>query len=366
LSAAAAGHLAHSVGPDDGSAIEGEFPDAGSHFGDDDLLTTVADRQLTPRGGPCLVRAVAHVSVWYNDALTDPGITEEESVRVLVTNDDGVHAPGLGRLTRVLRDGGHDVVVAAPLAEASGAGAGVGPIHTMGDGIVMADVSLPGLEDVVAYGVDALPALIVIVACLGAFGPAPDLVVSGINPGRNVGRAALHSGTVGAALTAVHFNKRALAVSVQSGPFSGFESADDSHIHFDTAASIAVALLSHLAESPVRTVLNCNVPNLPLGALRGIRWAHLARSGLVRSVAVDPSGEPRLQLDLGFAEPQAGDESDQALTTLGYVSVTPLASVTEDIRPSVRDTIGSSIASVAAQLGITDRPTRDEAQGPAA
>jgi 5'-nucleotidase len=236
----------------------------------------------------------------------------------------------------------------------------------MGNGIVMDELRLPGLEDIVAYGVDALPALIVIVGCLGAFGQAPDLVVSGINPGRNVGRAALHSGTVGAALTAVHFNKRALAVSIQSGPFSGFEAAGDNDIHFDTAASIAAALLPHLAESPIRTVVNCNVPNLSLGSLRGIRWAHLARSGLVRSVLVDESGGTRMRLDLGFAEPQAGDKSDQALTTLGYVSITPLASVTEDIRPAVRDTISSSIASVAAQLGIADRPTRDEAEGPAA
>jgi 5'-nucleotidase len=283
-----------------------------------------------------------------------------------VTNDDGVNAPGLAHLAGALAGAGHDVVVAAPVKEASGAGAGIGPIHTMADGIVIEEVELPGLEEIVAYGVDALPALIVIAACLGAFGPLPDLVVSGINPGRNVGRAALHSGTVGAALTAVHFKKRALAMSIQSGPFSGFESAGASHIHFETASSIAVALLPHVVESPVRTVVNCNVPNLPMGSLRGIRWAHLARSGLVRSVVVDESGDTRMQLDLGFAEPQAGDESDQALTTLGYVSITPLASVTEDARPEVRRAVDTSIASVAARLGIADRPLHGGAEGPAA
>jgi 5'-nucleotidase len=287
-------------------------------------------------------------------------------VRVLVTNDDGVHAPGLSHLTRALVGSGHDVVVAAPLTEASGAGAGVGPIHTMGDGIVVDEVRLQGLEDVVGFGVDALPALIVIAGCLGAFGPAPDLVVSGINPGRNVGRAALHSGTVGAALTAVHFNKRSLAISIQSGPFSAFESAGDDCIHFETAASIALALIPHIAESPVRTVVNCNVPNLPLGSLRGIRWARLSRSGLVRSVAVDELGGARMQLDLGFPEAQVGDDSDEALTTLGFVSITPLASVTEDTRPAVRDKISNSVASVAAQLGIADHSTREAAEGPAA
>lgn len=287
-------------------------------------------------------------------------------MRVLVTNDDGVNAPGLAHLTRVLVERGHDVVVAAPLSEASGAGAGIGPVHTMHGGVLVTEVRLPGLEDVVAFGVEALPALIVIAACLGAFGQAPDVVVSGINPGRNVGRSALHSGTVGAALTAVHFDKRALAMSIQSGPFSGFESAGDSHIHFETAASIAATLLPQVAESPPRTVVNCNVPNLPLGSLRGIRWAPLARTGLIRSVIFDASGGTGMQLDIGFGKPEAGDDSDQAITALGYVSITPLASVSEDMRPAVCDSIRASIASTAARLGIADHPRADEVEGPAA
>jgi 5'-nucleotidase len=287
-------------------------------------------------------------------------------VRVLVTNDDGVNAPGLEHLTRVLVERGHEVVVAAPLSEASGAGAGIGPVHTMRGGVVVTEVRLPGLENVVAFGVDALPALIVIAACLGAFGRPPDVVVSGINPGRNVGRSALHSGTVGAALTAVHFDKRALAMSIQSGPFSGFESAGDSHIHFETAALIAATLLPQVAESPPRTVVNCNVPNLPIGSLRGIRWAPLARTGLIESVAYDLAGGGRMQLDVGFGRPEAGDESDQAVTALGYVSVTPLASVSEDVRPDVSDSIRASIASTAARLGIADHPMADEVEGPAA
>jgi 5'-nucleotidase len=275
-------------------------------------------------------------------------------VRVLVTNDDGVTAPGLAHLARAVRDLGHDVVVAAPIREASGAGAGVGPVHTMGAGIVVERAELEGL-----------PALIVLVSCLGAFGPPPDLVVSGINPGRNVGRAALHSGTVGAALTSVHFNKRALAMSVQSGPFSGFESAGDSRIHFDTAATIASVLLPHLAGAPARTVINCNVPNLPIDELRGIRSAHLARSGLVRSAVVDEATGTRMQLELGFASPQRGDDSDEALSTLGYVTITPLASVSEDVRPDVREAVGQSIASAGAALGVTDQAAPGEADGAA-
>jgi 5'-nucleotidase len=236
----------------------------------------------------------------------------------------------------------------------------------MGAGVAVERFELPGLEDVATFGVEALPALIVIAACLNAFGPAPDLVVSGINPGRNVGRAALHSGTVGAALTSVHFNKRALAMSIQSGPFSGFEAAGRGHIHFDTAASIAEILLPQVAAAPVRTVVNCNVPNLPVSEVRGIRWAHLSRSGLVRSVVMDERAGARMHLELGFAAPQPGDQSDEALTTLGYVTITPLASVSEDVRPDVRDTIRRSIATTAATLGISDLAAPGEADGPAA
>ncbi|HKH88421.1 MAG TPA: 5'/3'-nucleotidase SurE, partial [Acidimicrobiales bacterium] len=66
-------------------------------------------------------------------------------MRVLVSNDDGIAAPGLAYLARALVDAGHDVLVAAPISEASGAGAGVGPIHMMGEGILVEEAVLPGL-----------------------------------------------------------------------------------------------------------------------------------------------------------------------------------------------------------------------------
>ncbi len=284
-------------------------------------------------------------------------------MRLLITNDDGVDAPGLAHLARALQATGADVIVAAPATEASGAGAGVGPLHTMHDGIDVAAVSPPGLEGIEVLAVEALPALIVIAGCLGAYGPPPDLVVAGINPGRNVGRAVLHSGTIGAALTAVHFNKRGLAVSIQSGPFALFESAGESTIHFETAATIAAELAALVATAPPRTVVSCNVPNLPLGEL--IRWAKLARSGLIRSALVDAAGGTRMQLELGFGEAPPGDESDETLTALGYATVTPLASVAEESRPEVRDAVATAIEAVGASLGI---PLGLEAQadGPAA
>jgi 5'-nucleotidase len=270
-----------------------------------------------------------------------------------VTNDDGVRAPGLACLARALQAAGCDVKVIAPLSEASGAGAGVGPLHTMGKGIHVEELALDGLEGIETIGIDALPALIVISACIGAFGPPPDLIVTGINPGRNVGRAVLHSGTVGAALTGVHFDKRGLAVSIQSGHFAAFESAEsagEAVINFETAATIAVRLLPQLMQAPPRTVLNLNVPNLPLRELQGIRAAPLSRSGLVRSAVVDDEAGPRMQLELGFGEPVPGDDTDEPLTTRGYATLTPLASVAEDMRPEVQALMSGLVADASVDL----------------
>lgn len=286
-------------------------------------------------------------------------------MRVLVTNDDGVQAPGLVALAGALRDSGVDVFVAAPATEASGAGAGVGPLHTMDAGIEVAAIENAQLAGVEVLSVGALPALIVIAACLGAYGPPPDLVVAGINPGRNVGRAVLHSGTIGAALTAVHFNKRGLAMSIQSGPFSSYEADTGGTIHFDTAASLAAELAPRVAASPPRTVVSCNVPNLPLAQLRGVRWAKLARSGLIRSALVDAEGDARLQLELGFGEPTPGDESDEALTALGFATITPLASVSEESRPDVRAAVSHMLEEVRQALSIPGAAP-GEADGPAA
>lgn len=273
-------------------------------------------------------------------------------MRVLVTNDDGVDAPGIAVLARTLKQAGLDVTVVAPLREASGAGAGIGPLQRMREGIQVEPVEHPGLAGIETFGVEALPALIVIAACLGAYGPVPDVVVSGINSGRNVGRAVLHSGTIGAALTAVHFNKRGLAVSIQPGPFSSREAAEGDSLHLETAAAVAAQLVPRIAAAPPRTVVSCNVPNLPLSRLRGISRASLARSGLIRSALLDTEGEMRMQLELGFGDPPADETSDEALTTRGYVTLTPLSSVSEDERPEVTASLLSTLGEVAEALGL--------------
>src|SRR4051812_44349093 len=111
---------------------------------------------------------------------------------------------GLAVLAAALAEVGHDVVVAAPLDDRSGSGASIGPVH-MGEGIAMESVTLEQVTSVPCFGIDGPPALAVMASQLGAFGEPPKLVVSGINPGCNTGRSTLHSGTVGAALTAANF-----------------------------------------------------------------------------------------------------------------------------------------------------------------
>src|SRR5205807_3876533 len=107
-----------------------------------------------------------------------------------------------------------------------------------------------------------------------------------INPGPNTGRSVLHSGTVGAALSAQNFGLSALAVSIGTG--------DPSHL--DTAAKVAVDAVSWLRSAADRTVLNVNVPNLPVALLRGVRIAPLAPFGTVRT-ALGERIAGRLQLE---------------------------------------------------------------------
>ncbi len=161
-------------------------------------------------------------------------------MRILVTNDDGVRAPGIAALARMAAATGHEVVVVAPMVDYSGAGAAVGPVHSR-DGVDYETYEIDGLDGVPTYGIDGPPALAVILACVGGFGPRPDLVLSGINHGVNVGRSALHSGTVGAALTAAHFGLRCLAVSIRWG---------SDPVPWDTPATLAGGLIPVLAGAP--------------------------------------------------------------------------------------------------------------------
>jgi 5'-nucleotidase len=233
-------------------------------------------------------------------------------MRVLVTNDDGVGSSGISALARSLVDDGHDVVVAAPVEDRSGSSAALGPVHT-GQAISVVTPELAQLEHTPAYGVDGPPALAVMAACLGAFGEPFDLVASGINHGSNTGRSVLHSGTVGAALTAANLGLSAAAISIQAGDLS----------RLDVAGRVAAAAVRWLGDSPGRTVLNLNVPDCDQERLRGVRWAPLAQFGSVRA-ALAESPDGTLEMELRSTEAELDPETDTALVRAGWVTVTAL------------------------------------------
>ena len=140
--------------------------------------------------------------------------------------------------------------------------------------------------------------------------------MSGVNPGFNCGRATLHSGTVGAALTAAQWGCSGLAVSIGL--------AD--RIHWPTAAAYAQAALGALAGAAPRTTVNLNVPNVALDEVRGIRYAELAPFNAVRTVITGRSAG-RLHVTQQPTELAVPEGTDTALVGQGFATITFLSSV---------------------------------------
>ncbi|GAA1554633.1 5'/3'-nucleotidase SurE [Kribbella hippodromi] len=247
-----------------------------------------------------------------------------EPLRVLITNDDGYLAPGIRALAPVIAGLGYEVLVVAPLNDESGVGSARAgmldrPIRSESDS-----------ENGVTYtGIDGTPALAVTLATVGAFGRAPDLVLSGINRGANIGVPIFHSGTVAAAVTAAGQNTSAVAVSIDS----------EDPGHWETAATVAGEALGWIAPEPAGTVLTINVPDRPLAELAGVRHASLApieRSRIIGATA--PTGEPMINLEAPRPDPVPN--TDEALLTAGFVTVTPLVG----LRALPDDTAANTLA----------------------
>jgi 5'-nucleotidase len=242
----------------------------------------------------------------------------------LITNDDGIAAPGLCALAAGAVAAGLDVVVAAPDQQASGAGTSIMAVRR--DGVVPVQPhTLHGLDGVPAYAVAGQPSFISFAAISGWFERPPALVLSGINYGANLGPSVLHSGTVGAALTAGQLGVRALAVSLDCEHLP-----PGAAVRWDTAAALLPAVLETLADTDPGTVLNLNVPNLPLAklgetvavplAVRG-RWSPEVR-------AVDGGLQVRGVRRSGPLDPG----SDTALLAAGHPTLTPLTPIAENTR----------------------------------
>ncbi|HEX2770973.1 MAG TPA: 5'/3'-nucleotidase SurE, partial [Micromonosporaceae bacterium] len=184
------------------------------------------------------------------------------------------------------------------------------------------------------------PGFIALIAIHGAFGPPPDVVLSGVNRGANAGRAVLHSGTVGATLTAAANGCRGMAVSLDvlsavraaagTGAAAVAASAlvDDEVRNWATAARVAVELMPVLTAAAPDSVLNVNAPDWPYEDLLGVRRGTLASFGQVQmTVAESGRGFVRTALEESGAPIEPG--TDIAWLNAGYASVTAIRAITE-------------------------------------
>lgn len=239
------------------------------------------------------------------------------TLRALVTNDDGIDFEGIRHLAMAARDAGLDVVVAAPAHEASGSGAALQAVQSEGR-ILIDERSLEGLHGVPCYAVEAAPAFISRLAIRGAFGDRPDVVLAGINRGANTGRAVVHSGTVGAAVSAYTSGVRGLAVSL----------GGNEPTHWTTAAAIIGRVIPFFINIPEPVVLNLNVPDLELDAVLGLRHARLAAIGTVQTTVVE-TGIGYVKIGLGETGHEPEPDTDVALLLAGYATLTSVVPMCE-------------------------------------
>ena len=239
-------------------------------------------------------------------------------------------------------------MVVAPARERSGSSASLGVVAHQAT-ITVDDEQAAGWEGIRAHAIDGPPAVAVRAACGGAFGPAPDLVMSGINPGHNTGRVIIHSGTVGAALTAAAMGIAGVAVST----------ASDSATGYDTAAEIAAWIAADLtARSRPAFALNVNVPSVPLERLAGIGDAALGPAGIVeiglRRVT------DHLQVTRIATAPPFTPGTDADLLHRGLACLTPLALPWAG-PPDLDDLVGSLQHRLATAQGL-DAPAGSSRQ----
>ena len=224
---------------------------------------------------------------------------------ILVTNDDGVTSPGIHALAEALKSLG-DVTVVAPTQEASA----IGHALTLRRPLRIETYS-PGV-----YGVDGTPTDCVNLGVDIVLKRKPDLVVSGINKGWNIGDDVTYSGTVAGAMEAALLGIPGIAVSLKRTPEFDFTYAADA------ATTIARGVLADTW--PARTFLNINVNT---GQPKGFRITTQARRNHVTKIAsrMDPRGQPYYWIEEALDDwHPSGGRSDYEAVMEGYVSVTPL------------------------------------------
>jgi 5'-nucleotidase len=228
-------------------------------------------------------------------------------VHILVSNDDGYRAPGIAVLAEAL-SADHEISVVAPERNCSGASNSL----TLERGLRACQVA----EN--SYYVDGTPTDTVHLALTGLLSKEPDMVVSGINAGANMGDDVLYSGTIAAAMEGRHLGLPAIAVSMDS------YTPD----YYETAAIAVVQLLKGLNDTSfaANTILNINVPDIPWSEVKGFKATRLGNRHKSEGMIVqdDPRGDPMYWVGPPGEAQDAGEGTDFHAVSQHYVSITPL------------------------------------------
>jgi len=230
---------------------------------------------------------------------------------ILLTNDDGFNAAGLRALRKEIAAFA-DTVIVAPEAEQSA----VGHAITLSFPLRVREVVENG--EFLGYAVNGTPADCVKIAITDLLDRPPELVISGINHGGNLGTCVIYSGTVSAATEAVIMGIPAMAVSLNR--FSGQD--------FAPAASVAGKLARLVLEKglPEGVSLNVNVPAVPAGEIKGVAVTRQGKSRVVETFdkRVDPRGNTYYWMAGEMAFSEVDKETDAEMVSQNYVSVTPI------------------------------------------
>lgn len=233
-------------------------------------------------------------------------------MKILLSNDDGIHAAGIRALAEALRPH-HDIVMVAPDSERSGSGHSC----TFTEPIFAREISLPGLEDVKAYLTNGTPADCVSIGCNG-LGLDIDLVVSGINHGANLGTHLFYSGTVGAAMEGVFCGKPAIATSSYSWR----------PVDFSAAALATLWAVDYVERNPLPkgVMLNLNTPELPASEIKGIKLAglHMQHADVEYVDYTDPYSRRYFWMKFKERSGELENEGDEYWARKGYATLTPI------------------------------------------
>lgn len=229
-------------------------------------------------------------------------------MRILLSNDDGYLAPGIRALYKALKEleAVKELVMIAPDRNRSAAS----------NSLTLVDPLRIHAHDDQIFSVNGTPTDCVHLGINGAIAYKADRVISGINAGANMGDDVLYSGTVAAATEGRFLGKPSIAVSLCGDQ------------HFATAAQILVHLLDdlHIQDLDKNTIININVPDLPLSQIKGIKVTRLGKRHASEPVvkAVDPRGGQMFWIGPAGSAADAGEGTDFHAVEAGYVSVTPL------------------------------------------